>query len=255
QQLASGRDLYQKGRYAESLAVFRSILQKDPSMAGARKYSQMAEEALRGEESKKAEQEKSALVATHLQNGRAALEKKEYETALSESEAALNVDPQNPDAAKLSEEARRRISETKRAELRKAEKKKKEQTIARAGQPQARNGGAPGASAGGAAKPASVAGPAMLRLTFPSPIPKGYLMVAVNDTIVYRKNFEFGKKDGGTVSDTIHVAPGAVSVKVWLTTPDPTIKGYQPLTATFTGGETRTLSLTLQGKKFSAKIS
>ena len=95
----------------------------------------------------------------------------------------------------------------------------------------------------------------MLRLSFASPIPKGYVMVAVNDSIIYRKNFDFGKKDGGMLSDTIHVTPGAVTVKVWLTTPDPTIKGYQPLNATFAGGDSRTLTLTLQGKKFSAKIS
>jgi len=81
-------------------------------------------------------------------------------------------------------------------------------------------------------------------------------MVAVNDSIIYRKNFDFGKKsEGGVVSDTIHVAPGAVTVKVWLTSPDPTVRGYQPLNATLAGGDTRTLTLTLQGKKFSAKLS
>ena len=255
QQFASGRDLYQKGRYADSLAIFRAILQKDPSMKAARQYSQMAEEGLRNEESKKADQAKAALVAAHIQNGRTALEQKNFDAALSEAEAALNIDAQNPEAVKLSEDARRSIANVKRAELKKAEKKKA-QTLARAGQPQSRGatGGAP--AAGAAARPApAAAGPATMRLTFASPIPKGYLMVAVNDLIVYRKNFDFGKKDGGTVSDTIHVAAGAVSVKVWLTTPDPTIKGYQPLTATFAGGDSRSLTLTLQGKKFSAKIS
>ncbi|HET9794513.1 MAG TPA: serine/threonine-protein kinase [Thermoanaerobaculia bacterium] len=253
-QFASGRELYQKGRYADSLAVFRGILQKDPTMAGARQYSQMAEEGLRNEASKKAEQEKTALVATHLQNGRNALGEKNWDGAITEAEAALNIDPQNADAQKLSEEARRGLAETKRAELKKAEKKKKSEALAKAGQPQPKTGTATG-SASAAAKPAAPAGPAMLRLTFSSPIPKGYLMVAVNDSIIYRKNFDFGKKDGGTVSDTIHVVPGAVTVKVWLTTPDPTIKGYLPMNATFAAGENRNLTLTLQGKKFSAKIS
>jgi len=77
----------------------------------------------------------------------------------------------------------------------------------------------------------------------------------VNDSIIYRKNFDFGRKDGGTVSDTIMVKPGAVTVKVWLTTPDPTIRGYLPLNANFAGGDSHDLTLTLQGKKFSAKLS
>jgi len=251
-QFADGRALYQKGRYAESLAVFRSILQKDPSMKAARQYSQMAEEGLRNEASKKADQEKAALVATHLQNGRAALDGKKWDAAISEAEAALNIDAQNADAQKLSEDARRGLADTKRAELRKAEQKKKSEALAKAGQPQ--KPAPASASASAAVKPVA-AGPATLRLTFSSPIPKGYLMVAVNDSIIYRKTFDFGKKDGGTVSDSIHVNPGAVTVKVWLTTPDPTIKGYLPMSATFAAGENRTLTLLLQGKKFSAKIS
>jgi len=251
-QFADGRALYQKGRYAESLAVFRSILQKDPSMKAARQYSQMAEEGLRNEASKKADQEKAALVATHLQNGRAALDGKKWDAAISEAEAALNIDAQNADAQKLSEDARRGLADSKRAELRKAEQKKKSEALAKAGQPQ--KPAPASASASAAAKPVA-AGPATLRLTFSSPIPKGYLMVAVNDSIIYRKTFDFGKKDGGTVSDSIHVNPGAVTVKVWLTTPDPTIKGYLPMNATFAAGENRTLTLLLQGKKFSAKIS
>ncbi|HET7452238.1 MAG TPA: serine/threonine-protein kinase [Thermoanaerobaculia bacterium] len=251
QQFASGRALYQKGRYAESLAIFRAVLQKDPAMKAAREYSQMAEEGLRNEESKKAQQEKAALVATHLENGRAALDKKNYESAIAEAEAALNVDAGNADAQKLSEDARRQLADSKKAELKKAEKRKAE-TLARAGQAQSK----PASSSGTAtAAPKPAAGPPTLRLTFASPIPRGYVMVAVNDKIIYRKNFDFGKKDGGMVSDTIVVTPGAVTVKVWLTTPDPTIKGYLPMNATFAGGESRALTLTLQGKKFSAKIS
>jgi hypothetical protein len=97
---------------------------------------------------------------------------------------------------------------------------------------------------------------ATLRLSFASPISKGYLMVAVNDSIIYRKNFDFGKKsEGGMISDTLHVATGAVVVKVWLTSPDASIRGYQPINATLAGGDSRLLTLTLQGKKFSAKLS
>jgi len=255
-EVVSAKALYEKGRYAESLAAFRAILRRDPSLKVARDYTQMAEEGLRNEKSKQAQQEKATVAAGHVQTGRAALEEKKFDVALTEAEAALNVDPGNADAGKLSEDARGAIAAQKRADL-KAEKKKKAETLARAGQAQSKpSASVPGAASTSARTPSPAAGPATLRLTFASPIPKGYLMVAVNDSIIYRKNFDFGKKsEGGVVSDTIHVAPGAVTVKVWLTSPDPTIRGYQPLNATLAGGDTRTLTLTLQGKKFSAKLS
>ena len=252
-QVAAAKSLYEKGRYAESLAAFRAILQRDPSLKVARDYSQMSEEGLKNEESRKAQEEKASVAAGHVQTGRGALGQKKWDTALSEAEAALNVDPGNADAQKLSEDARQGLSSQKRAEL-KADKKKRTETASRAGQPQATtSSAAPSAST---ASRAAAGGPATLRLTFASPIPKGYLMVAVNDSIIYRKNFDFGKKSaGGVVSDTIKVASGSVTVKVWLTTPDSTVSGYQPLNATLAGGDSRTLTLTLQGKKFSAKLS
>ena len=255
-QIASGRALYEKGRYAESLAVFRAVLQRDPSMKVARQYAQMSEEGLRNAESKKADVEKASLAAAHVQNGRTALEGKEFETALSEAESALNIDPRNADAEKLSADAREGIAEQKRADLKKTEKKKKADALARAGQPQTKTSTSASAPATVAAKPAVPAGPATMRLSFASPIPKGYVMVAVNDVILYRKNFDFGKKDGGTVSETIRVpSAGAATVKVWLTTPDSSVKGYQTLNGTFAGGESKSLTLTLQGTKFSAKLS
>jgi serine/threonine protein kinase len=256
-EVVAGKALYEKGQYAESLAAFRAILRRDPSMKVARNYAQMSEEGLRNEVSKKAQQEKSAAASTHVQTGRTALDAKKYDLALSEAEAALDLDPGNSDATKLSADAREGIATQKRADL-KAEKKKKAETLARAGQASAK--AAPPATAGSAstAPHTSSAEPAatMLRLAFASPIPKGYLMLAVNDSIIYRKNFDFGKKsEGGMISDTIRVTPGAVVIKVWLTSPDASIRGYQPMNVTLAVGETRTLTLTLQGKKFSAKLS
>jgi serine/threonine protein kinase len=257
-EVAAGKALYEKGQYSESLAAFRAILRRDPSMKVARNYAQMSEEGLRNEVSKKAQQEKSAAAATHVQTGREALDAKKYDVALSEAEAALDVDPGNADATKLSGDAREGIATQKRADL-KAEKKKKADTLARAGQASAKAASAASGGSASAAPHTSSAAPAAatsLRLAFASPIPKGYLMLAVNDSIIYRKNFDFGKKsEGGMISDTIHVTPGAVVIKVWLTSPDASVRGYQPMNVTLGAGETRTLTLTLQGKKFSAKIS
>ncbi len=256
-EVAQGKDLYAKGRYAESLAIFRSVLQRDPSLNAARQYSQMSEEALRNEQQKKADEEKTAQIAAHLQAGRTALDGKDFDTALRESEAVLNLDPKNEEATKLSEDTRKRLTEEKKAELRKGEKRKKTESLARVGQTQTRTPAASAAPspAGSRSAAPSATTPATIRVTFASPIPKGYLMIAVNDAIIYRKNFDFGKQNGGMLSDTLKVAPGSATVKVWLTTPDSSVKGYQPINATLAGGDSRVLTITLQGKKFSAHLS
>jgi tetratricopeptide (TPR) repeat protein len=240
-QVASGKDLYAKGRYAESLALFRSVLQQDPSLKVAREYSQMSEEAIRNEQQKKADEEKAAQIAAHLQAGRTALDGKDFDTALKESEAVLNLDPKNEDATKLSELTRKRLTEEKRAELRKGEKKKRSESLAKAGEAQGKPASAPAA--------APTRGPA------PSATTPATIRIAVNDAIIYRKNFDFGKQNGGVVSDTLKVAPGSATVKVWLTTPDSSVKGYQPINANLAGGDSRVLTITLQGKKFSAHLS
>jgi tetratricopeptide (TPR) repeat protein len=256
-EVAHGKDLYAKGQYAESLALFRGILQRDPSLKVARDYSQMSEEAIKNEQQKKVDDDKTAQIAGHLQAGRSALDAKDFDTALKESEAVLDLDPKSEDGAKLSEETRKGLSDEKKAELRKNEKKKKSEILARAGQPQAKGSmPAPVLAPSASAHPAPTATtPATIRISFTSPIPKGYLMVAVNDAIVYRKNFDFGKENSGVVTDTLKVAPGSATVKVWLTTPDSSVKGYQPINATFAGGDSRVLTLSLQGKKFSAHLS
>ncbi len=257
-EVAHGKDLYAKGQYADSLALFRSILQRDPSLKIARDYSQMSEEAIKNQQQKKADDEKSAQIASHIQAGRTALDGKDYETALRESDAALNLDPKSEDATKLSEETRKKLTDDKKAELRKIEKKKKSEMLARAGQPQAKTataGAAPATSTNPRPPAPTATTPATIRISFSSPIAKGYLMVAVNDSIVYRKNFDFGKEGSGVVSDVLKVAPGSATVKVWLTTPDSSVKGYQPINATFAGGDSRVLTLSLQGKKFSAHLS
>ena len=43
-----GRKLYDAGRYQESLARFRQVLEKDPNSRAAREYAQKAESALQG---------------------------------------------------------------------------------------------------------------------------------------------------------------------------------------------------------------
>jgi serine/threonine protein kinase len=255
QDLERGKALYNAGKYPESLDLFRAILQKDPSVQVARQYSQMSEEALAAQQAKKAEEEKTAQIVSRLQNARQALDEKNFESAISEADAVLDLDPANADAKNISEEGRRRLTAEKKAELKKSrDRKGKDQSLAGAGQPRANASSSPPSSA--TARPAVAANtPATIRLVFASPIAKGYLMVAINDTIIYRKNFDFGREKSGTISDVLHTAPGSTTVKVWLTTPDSSVKGYQPIPATLSPGDSRTLTLTLQGNRFSAALS
>ena len=256
QEIDRGKSLYNAGKYQESLDVFRAILQRDPSVQIARQYSQMAEEAISGQQVKKAQEEKAAQIASRLQNARQALQDKNFEAAISETDAALDLDPNNDDAKTISDEARRGLAAEKSAELKKSRgKKAKEETLAGAGQPRA-NAGAQPETGSTAPRPAVAPDtPATLHLSFASPISRGYLMVAINDSIIYRKNFDFGKAKGGNISDTLHAAPGSMTVKVWLTTPDSSVKGYQPIPATLAPGESRNLILNLQGTRFTAGLS
>jgi tetratricopeptide (TPR) repeat protein len=245
-----GRVLYNEGKYEESLEVFRAILQKDPSVKAARIYSQMADEKHRVALARKAEEEKAAQIAARLDGARQAFGKQNFEAAISDADSALDLDPGNAEAKKISSEARRRLALEKRAELKKARQKP-----GSAGLPVPPPAAADTAPAVAAPRPAVAPNtPATIHLVFSSPIPKGFLMVAINDQIIYRKNFDFGKEKSGTITDTLHAAPGSSTVKVWLTTPDASVKGYQPLPVTFAPGDNRTLTLTLQGSKFGAGL-
>lgn len=251
-----GKMLYNSGKYQESLGVFRAILQRDPSVAIARQYSQMSEEAFAAEQARKAEEDKAAQIASRLQNAKEAYDRGNFEAAISEADSVLDLDSANAEAKKMSAEARRRLALEKKAELRKTKDKRgKEQSLAGAGQPRPNAATTTGAAVAAARPAVSPDTPATIRLVFSSPIQKGYVMVAINDSIIYRKNFDFGREKSGTISDTLHAAPGATTVKVWLTTPDSSVKGYQPIPVTLSPGESRTLTLTLQGGRFSAAIS
>jgi serine/threonine-protein kinase len=249
-----GKSLYAAGQYAQALDVFHGVLQRDPGSKTAREYSQMSEEGLGKQRTQTEAEERTAQIASRLQNAREALGQNDFEKALSETGGVLDLDPGNAEATKVAEDARKGIAAARQAELKKNSRRN---SIASAGSPRT-NAARPSASAAfppQARPPVAPNSPATIRLTFSSPIQKGYLMVAINDSIIYRKNFDFGKARSGTVSDTLHASPGSTTVKVWLTTPDSSVKGFQTIPVRFAPGESRDLTLSLEGKTFSAHLS
>lgn len=250
-ELAQGKALLQKGNYAGALALFQQVLQKDPSVPEARADVQKAQQAIAQQQAaalKLSQTQKTAAISAALEGAKTALHKRDYAGALQQAQAALAIDSQNADALKLSEEARRRLDAENEAQQRRH----------RRGERVAQEEATPAPAAVKPTAPARTVAPntpASLRISFDVPVPKGFFMVAVNDTILLRRNFDFGKEKHGLVTGMIHAAPGASTIKLWLTTPDPSVKGYMTLPAQFKAGDSRSLTVTFGGNHLAAHIS
>src|SRR5262249_48223553 len=111
-------------------------------------------------------------------------------------------------------------------------------------------------------KPKSLQKAAMIRVVLDSTLPRGYLMVAVNDEIRVRRPFSFTKRVGlfksarteGTVQEELKVPPGSISLKAWLTTPDGSFSGYRILAANLQAGDNRTLLLSVSNDQLQARL-
>jgi hypothetical protein len=101
-----------------------------------------------------------------------------------------------------------------------------------------------------------------LRLLFDSPISEGNVMVAINDQILLRKQFDFRRKEGlfkkvsgtGTVDVSLPVKPGPITVKAWLSGPDVPASVLAQVNGQITGGETRVLRLDYANGRLAARI-
>ncbi len=87
-------------------------------------------------------------------------------------------------------------------------------------------------------------------------------MVAVNDQILLRKQFDFRRKEGifkkvsgtGTVDVSLPVKPGPISVKAWLSGPDIQASVLAQVSGQISGGETRVLRLDYSNGRLGARI-
>ncbi len=256
QALEEGQKLFASGQYAESLAKFRQVLARSPNNEEARKYAQMAENAV---QSQQQEAERSAQAEALLAAARTALTEDRPEEAKQKAEELLAVDAANADAQAVRNEAEAKIVEKVAAEAaaRKKAVKAKDTQAARkgaaptpAGSP-ARAAAVPPAAQGPA--PAPVSGNATVRLVFDSPISDGHIMIAVNDQILLRKPFSFKKGDSRSVLESLTVPSGSATIKAWLSGPDMP-SAFASTTGQFSGGEAKTLRLDYAGGKLGIQL-
>jgi serine/threonine protein kinase len=251
--LDEGKRLFDEGKYEESLAIVRPVLDHNPDNAEARQLADQAETAIKG----KAEQaSKTAQIESSLESARQAFASKKWEEAKTHAGEVLLLDAENAEAIKLRDDST--------AQVERAEKKKVEAKLAKIrSMPKAPQTAQKVEAQGPAAPPPVPAGTskATLRLLFDSPIAEGHVMVAVNDQILLRQPYNFKKKSGlfrssegtGTVSANIPVPNGPLTVKVWLSGPGIS-PAYATATASMLPAETRTLKVDYAGGHLGARV-
>jgi hypothetical protein len=258
QALEEGQRLFAAGKYADSLARFRQVLARSPNNQDARKYAQMAENAVKSQQEEQARREREAAVVAAA---RTALAEGRPDEARQKAEEILAADASNADAQAIRDESNVKIAEAKAAAVAAARKKgvrpkepltakKKDAATAPAGSP-ARAAAAQPPVQGPA--PAAAPGTATMRLAFDSPIPEGHVMVAVNDQILLRKPFAFKKGESRVVAASMTVPSGPASIKAWLSGPN-VPSAFATTTAQFSGGDTKTLRLDYSGGKLAVQL-
>ncbi len=257
--LEETKKLFSAGQYDQSLAKAREVLARSPNNEEARKYAQMAENAVKARQD---ETDRKKQAADLVVTGKAALADGRSEEARAQADEALRLDATNPDAPALRDEADRKIAEARVAAEAAARRKgaKAKDQLAKKGPaaptspiPAAKAApAAPGAGAGASA-PAAATTTATLRLAFDAPMPEGHVMVAVNDQILLRRPFSFKKGETHAVSANISVPPGLALVKVWLSGPNMP-SAFATTSAQLSGGDTKTLQLDYSGNKLAAHL-
>ncbi len=256
--LKEGQALFAAGKYEESLAKLRQVLAKSPNNEEARKYAQMAENAIA---TRQVEERKKLEAGRAVEAARAALAEGRFDDAKVKAEEALAADASNTDAPAIRDEADQKIAEAKAAAAEAARKKAPRPREAVAGKkPQVGPVVPPaGQTSQAAAAPAqqgpvpAVPGNATLKLAFDSPMLVGHVMVAVNDQIILRKPFSFKKNESRTVTATMTVPSGTAAIKAWLSGPDMP-SAFATMNAQLSGGENRTLRLELNGGKLALRV-
>jgi len=255
QALEEGQKLFGEGKYAESLAKFRQVLARSPNNLEARKYAQMAENAVKSQQDEQSRQEQIATIAAAA---RTALDEGRTDEAKAKAEEALALDPANAQAQGVLTEADGKIAEAKVAAEAAARKKGVRPTqVAKkkdaAPTPAASTRVAAAAPVQGPAS-APVPGNASVRLVFDSPINEGHVMVAVNDQILLRRPFSFKKSESHSVLGSFTVPSGPATIKAWLSGPDLPAAAFATTTAQVSGGEQRTLRLDFTGGKLAVQL-
>lgn len=242
--MAEGNRLVGAGSFAEALEKYREVVRREPTSVAARDAVAKTE-LLQSEKERNVARAKE--VEAHLVAAREADRVPDDLKVIEEAEAALALEPENPEARSLREAGRARIASRGAAEQRRmAEALKKK---AKPTQIPVKASAAPAVAqrtAGETAAPVPTPATGKVVISFASPIPEGHVMVSLNDKFIFRKSFAFGKKSGGgQVDGSAEVPSGRGGFKVWVIAPDRSINQFKELSASVPGGETKTLRLDL----------
>jgi len=253
--MEEGNRLVGAGTYGPALAKFRELVRRDPSSVVAREAVARTEELL-GEQEKAAARARE--VEGHLVTAREANAAADDLTTIEQAEAAIALDGANAEATSLRDAARSRAATRSAAEQKKlAEALKKKAKPTPTPMPLAAAPAVAVRPHREALPPTPTPGTTRLQISFPSPITDGHFMVGLDDKIVFKKSFNFGKKSsGGLIEGAIDVSSGKHAVKIWVIDTSSSSKQYfQELSATVPGGESRTLRVDLgAGGNLSAVI-
>ncbi|MEO6326916.1 MAG: protein kinase [Thermoanaerobaculia bacterium] len=245
--MTDGEQLLKDGKPAEALKNFQELVRRSPSSAPAR------EALVRAEALAAAQQEgavKSRQVEEHLAAAREASLVPDDAKAITEADAVLGVDPENAEAQTLKNAALERMSKKTLAD----QKKIKDEVAARKKlkvKPLATVPPVVAVVAPKAPEPVGVPSPtpttANVRISFQSPIARGLLMIGLNDKIVFRKDFDFGKNgSGGLVDGAVSLGSGPGTLKVWLLATDRSFKPYKAFDLVVPG-DAKSLRIELDG--------
>ncbi len=199
--IADGNTALRGGSWQAAISLYRQAEQLDPS-GNARQFREAAERQAQDYQSLVSREK---AVADNLVGARQALAARKYDQAITLATLALNLDPQNKDAAGLLALAQRRAKQ-RTAPLEPAVPVSREETASATPTP---------SEAQPAAEPSPVeARSASLRVHFQSEV-EASLIVRVDGKIVTRQNFERGglfrrnNQEGYEFSDTFDVPAGA----------------------------------------------
>ncbi|HEX7578419.1 MAG TPA: hypothetical protein VF580_00330, partial [Thermoanaerobaculia bacterium] len=242
--MAEGNRLVGAGSLAEALEKYREVVRREPTSVAARDAVAKTE-VLQSERERNAARAKE--VEVHLVAAREADRVPNDLRVIEEAEAALALEPENPEARSLREAGHTRIASRGAAEQKRmAEALKKK---AKPTQTTAKASAAPAVAqrtVKETAAPVPTPATGKVVISFASPIPEGHVMVSLNDKFIFRKSFAFGKKSGGgQVNGSAEVPSGRGGFKVWVIAPDRSINQFKELSASIPGGETKTLRLDL----------
>jgi hypothetical protein len=235
--LEEGNRLLTEGKIEEAKDRFVELVRLAPESAAAKEAMRRTERLF----VKKAERDRrNAEVAKHLSVARAARDRSDQAAVLVAAEAALALEPDQPEAAAMRSAAADQMKSLPRAEQRKAAARLKSLRAAASATPL--SAAAAVESTGPEAAPA---GPP-LRVTFRSPFATGTVFVRMNGSEVLRRSFDFGNRAGGTVEANVELPAGKGDLHAWVFSGDGRVREFGTVKADVGAGG-RSLVLGLDG--------